>query len=251
VSKLAATMVAAILLSSFPAVMVGHAHAETRATRVKSVTVDYEHGPVAQDHPGQRVRISFSATAGDQVRLLTDRAYGALRRCEQVTLSDDTGLLSRDRSSFWPVPRDGVHVFEFVPCDEATEPVTLQLIRLRITPLDPSGSTPMPVGRYVEALEVTVPATGTLAIRPTENGAFFSQVLPPTGPLRRASGGVALFEPGRSLLRLGSPADPAMPRNLTRPMQAGERFLLLTNWDAMLISSLVPEHHVTSSGSPS
>jgi hypothetical protein len=250
--KLVAGAAVAILLASFPDVTVGQASADARTdarvTSIKDVSVEYGDGPVTQDEPNQRVRISFPAESGDRVRLLTNRDGGATRSCEQVTLSDDAGVLARDRSHFWLLEHGGVHVFEFDPCDGATEPVTLQLTRLRVTPLDASGATPVPCCGFEEAIEVTVPATGTLAIRPTENGLFFHEVLPPTGPLRRASATVAFFEAGRALFGLSTPNSRPMPANLTRPMQPGERFLLLPSWDAYLISTQVPTVDATIDG---
>ena len=146
--KLVAGAAVAILLASFPDVTVGQASADARTdarvTSVKDVSVEYGDGPVTQDEPNQRVRISFPAESGDRVRLLTNRDDGATRSCEQVTLSDDAGVLARDRSHFWLLEHGGVHVFEFDPCDGATEPVTCSSPGCASRHVDASGATPVP-----------------------------------------------------------------------------------------------------------
>jgi hypothetical protein len=101
---------------------------------------------------------------------------------------------------------------------------------------------------FAYAVDVTVPESGTLVLRPTDDpgqhgtdDTFFTGVLPPTGKMRNISGLEAdnfFFEAGRGLYpHHTTPYYYQYPANLTAPAQAGEHYWLILQYDAILRAS--------------
>jgi len=159
--------------------------------------VDYADGPVRPRPGGREVTLLLDGKRGHRVQLATKEAGPS--SCNTTRLRGPSGVVKRQDSGLWRLPRTGRYRLELVPC-WGWDLAYADLTRVRLVPLEVDGE-PVTLRRRAGVVDLgmlDVPQTGRVMVRAWATGYPWSRIIRPTGAsLRYYGSSLTYFENGQ------------------------------------------------------
>lgn len=201
--------------------------------------VDYADDPVRPRPGGRKVTLLLDGKRGHRVQLATKEAGPS--SCSTTRLRGPSGVVKRQDSGLWRLPRTGRYRLELVPC-WGWDLTYADLTRVRLVPLEVDGE-PVTLRRRAGVVDLgmlDVPQTGRVMARAWATGYPWSRIIRPTGEsLRYYGASLTYFENGQYFHNgFNDIADTVTPgRHLLVP---AEKYLVASASTA-LTTAVIPE----------
>ena len=201
--------------------------------------VDYADDPVRPRPGGREVTLLLDGRRGHRVELATKEAGPP--SCNTTRLHGPSGLVHRQQSGLWRLPRTGRYRLELAPC-WGYDLTYADLTRVRLVPLEVDGE-PVTLRRRAGVVDmgtVGVPRTGRVMVRAWATGYPWSRIIRPGGETLRYHGAsLTYFENGQYFHNgFNDVADTVTPgRHLLVP----EKRTLLASASTAVTTAVTPE----------